>query len=85
MRASSLTGVPYVITPVVSGQSVSGTTVVGNAPTEVYKLPVTSPKKGVVFEVTGLSGSGDLLVRKGAPPLLSTLTASSAASRRHGR
>lgn len=71
VRASSLTGIPYVITTVASGQTVSGNTVVGNAPTHVYKLPVTDPKQGVVFEVTGLTGSGDLIVRKGVPPLIS--------------
>ena len=75
IKATSLTGQPYSIIPVTDGQNVTGTTYVGNAPNNMYKLVVGGQPKALLFEVTGLSGAGDLIIGNGQPPLRTTYTA----------
>lgn len=69
IKATSLEGGQvYNIVNVESGQPVSGTTTVGNAPNNLYKLVVDTAQRALLFELQNLQGSGDLVVRKGLPP-----------------
>jgi subtilisin-like proprotein convertase family protein len=75
IKGTSLAGVPYNILPVNDGETVAGSSHVGNAPHNMYRLTVGSAQKSLLFEVRGLSGEGDLIVGKGQPPLASSATA----------
>jgi sugar lactone lactonase YvrE len=69
VRATAATGAPYTIVASANGQPHAGVTSPGNAPNTLYQLTVPAGEKGLLFELTGLNGNGDLVVRRNAFPL----------------
>lgn len=72
LRATSYGGTPYSVVPVVTGVASAGTTPPGNAPSTMFKLTVPAGTPSALFQVTSLTGGGDLIVRRGAYPTRST-------------
>ncbi|NBV20837.1 MAG: hypothetical protein EBS05_02420 [Proteobacteria bacterium] len=75
VRATAGSGLPYVVTTAASGQPYAAVTPPGNAPRALFRLPVSTPVKSILFEVRDLDGDGDLVVRRGAYPLATTFDA----------
>ena len=82
VKATAATGAPYQIVTAVAGQATAATTSPGNAPNTLFHLPVTIAHKALLFEVSGLTGAGDLIVKRSTYPLA---TSYDAASFRPGR
>lgn len=72
IRATTAGGTPYNVVTTVDGQLQNSVTSPGNAPNTLFKLNVPSAQKALLFEVRGLTGPGDLVVRKNGFPLTST-------------
>lgn len=72
IRATTTTGSPYQLVTVTDGQGSSAMTSPGNAPNTLFHLPVSVAHKGLLFELGGLTGPGDLIVRRSAAPLATT-------------
>ena len=49
---------------IVTGSKQGITTPPGNAPNQLFRLPVTTAQKSLLFEVRNLNGAGDLVVRR---------------------
>lgn len=47
----------------------------GNAPNTLFHLPVSVAHKGLLFELNGLTGPGDLIVRRSVAPLATSYDA----------
>lgn len=75
IRATTTTGSPYQLVTVADGQVSSAVTSPGNAPNTLFHLPVSVAHKGLLFELGGLTGPGDLIVRRSAAPLATTYDA----------
>ncbi len=75
IRATATSGAPYQFVTVADGQVSSAMTSPGNAPNTLFHLPVSTAHKGLLFELSGLSGPGDLIVRRSAAPLATTYDA----------
>jgi sugar lactone lactonase YvrE len=72
LRATSFGGAPYSVVPLSSGVFASGASPPGNAPATMFKLAIPTNTPSALFQVTSLSGSGDLILRKGAYPTASS-------------
>ncbi|PAW82377.1 MAG: hypothetical protein B9S33_15225 [Pedosphaera sp. Tous-C6FEB] len=72
LRATAMTASPYALAPVASGVAQGGITSPGNAPNTLFRLNVPASQKALLFEVNGLTGAGDLIVRHNAFPLATT-------------
>ncbi|MBI3878011.1 MAG: pre-peptidase C-terminal domain-containing protein [Verrucomicrobia bacterium] len=72
IRATSFGGAPYGIVPLASAVPVFGATTPGNAPNTMFKLTVATATPSALFQVTSLSGNGDLILRRGNYPTVAT-------------
>jgi len=72
VRATAATATPYNLVTSANGQTHAGVTSPGNAPNTLYKLTVPTGERALLFELTGLNGNGDLVVRRNAFPLATT-------------
>jgi subtilisin-like proprotein convertase family protein/sugar lactone lactonase YvrE len=75
IRATTTTGAPYQFVTVADGQVSSAMTSPGNAPNTLFHLPVSVAHKGLLFELNGLTGPGDLIVRRSVAPLATSYDA----------
>jgi hypothetical protein len=69
LRATAFTASPYTVVPTASGVVQASITTPGNAPNTLFRLNVPTSQKALLFEVTGLTGAGDLIVRQNQFPL----------------
>ena len=76
VRATAAADNPYLIVTSANGQTHAGVTSPGNAPNTLYKLTVPAGEQALLFELTGLNGDGDLVVRRNTFPLATTFDAS---------
>ncbi len=72
VRATAATATPYNLVTSTNSQTHAGVTSPGNAPNTLYKLTVPTGERALLFELTGLNGNGDLVVRRNAFPLATT-------------
>lgn len=77
VRATAASATPYTVVTSANGQTHAGVTSPGNAPNTLYKLTVPAGEQALLFELTGLNGNGDLVVRRNAFPLATMYDAAS--------
>ena len=78
VRATAGTGTPYTVVPAADGQLLGGVTSPGNAPSTMFRLNVPAAQKALLFELRGLTGPGDLIVRRNTFPLATSFDAANA-------
>jgi hypothetical protein len=78
VRATAATSTPYSMVTVANGEVLGGVSSPGNAPNTMFRLNVPTAQKSLLFELRGLTGPGDLIVRRNAFPLTTRFDAANA-------